>query len=443
MAELEIRDQLSFLNEKIDEAKALIQKIEQEFGEVEGARKLCNKIRAEIKLSLGARFQLQKKQADEIQRSLGTSNILHFTGIVQCALRYQNCTAFCKTFTSRDQKNSIKLEVDLVLNGGETWVKVISRSVRGLAMDHVSAGNSSTRSAVGQARCFNSLAAYYPHFYKCPNIIFEFMNGVPSLVADAISLYGIRVIGDVVPIEQIIALPDSSDSDSNYSAMSSSPSLSEFEELNEENNSFKDTSDTLNLDVTAVFAFISSLTHGNGANFEFTSPMLNDQARDERKDPVLPKLKRVMEGKKLIICRTAYDSVKNILSTVAGPMEKKRAEELFKNVTVVEDKISERTAALKLSDKINKRSKIIFGSGDYYKAVTLTANKHFVNAAIYQVCSAYSHLCSFILYETNVGRSLRGLHFAVIVHGSRALSEQKEELAKPAQENKTSNCLSE
>ncbi|RCN43991.1 hypothetical protein ANCCAN_10018 [Ancylostoma caninum] len=46
---------------------------------------------------------------------------------------------------------------------------------------------------------------------------------------------------------------------------------------------------------------------------------------------------------------------------------------------------------------------IIFGSGDHYRAVTATANKHFVSSAYHQ-----------------------GVSFDVILHESRALSEQKE-----------------
>ncbi|KHJ85551.1 hypothetical protein OESDEN_14719, partial [Oesophagostomum dentatum] len=46
---------------------------------------------------------------------------------------------------------------------------------------------------------------------------------------------------------------------------------------------------------------------------------------------------------------------------------------------------------------------IIFGSGEHYRAVTATANKHFVSSAYHQ-----------------------GVSFDVILHESRALSEQKE-----------------
>lgn len=50
--------------------------------------------------------------------------------------------------------------------------------------------------------------------------------------------------------------------------------------------------------------------------------------------------------------------MQSILSTVAGPEEKKRAKSLFEHVEVVNDKLTERAAKLKISDKISPRSKV-------------------------------------------------------------------------------------
>lgn len=67
----------------------------------------------------------------------------------------------------------------------------------------------------------------------------------------------------------------------------------------------------------------------------------------------------IFAGKKLIICESAYNAVKFILSTVAGPSEKARAEKLFEDVTVVEDRLTDRAKQLKLSDKISERSQVL------------------------------------------------------------------------------------
>lgn len=54
--------------------------------------------------------------------------------------------------------------------------------------------------------------------------------------------------------------------------------------------------DTVNLDISAVFALISSLTHRNGANYDYASRLLNAQAALERKKPALPPLLKAIKG---------------------------------------------------------------------------------------------------------------------------------------------------
>uniref|UniRef100_A0A914RWR2 DUF1308 domain-containing protein n=1 Tax=Parascaris equorum TaxID=6256 RepID=A0A914RWR2_PAREQ len=126
------------------------------------------------------------------------------------------------------------------------------------------------------------MAVEFPYFFKTPVIVFEFLSGVPDLLARQIEGFGVVVAA--------LAF------------------------------------DTVNLDVTAIFALISSLTHPGGCGYHFESSLLNAQAALERKKPALAPL-----------------------------------------------------------------LKIIFGSGDYYKAVTISANRHFVSAASHQV---YLSCCS-------------------------------------------------
>lgn len=99
-----------------------------------------------------------------------------------------------------------------------------------------------------------------------------------------------------IPIGELVVLPEDWDSDS-YSSDSCSSEVLELEKR--ESSVFhgeSSYSQVLNLDITAVFALISALTHGDGAKFHFASSMLNDQARSERKSPVLPRLMKMMEG---------------------------------------------------------------------------------------------------------------------------------------------------
>ncbi len=53
----------------------------------------------------------------------------------------------------------------------------------------------------------------------------------------------------------------------------------------------------INLDISALFAFVSALTNG-GANFRFREPLLDEQASWERANPVLAKLHCLVKGTK-------------------------------------------------------------------------------------------------------------------------------------------------
>jgi hypothetical protein len=100
------------------------------------------------------------------------------------------------------------------------------------------------------------------------------------------------------------------------------------------------------------------------------------------------------------------------VNTVGGPNEKQRADELFKRLTVVPDCLSERSVALQESVKIKPRTKIIFGTGDHLRAVTMTANRGFVRAA-----------------------SQQGIHFVVYIHDNIPLTFKRFIKAYPALSN--------
>lgn len=68
---------------------------------------------------------------------------------------------------------------------------------------------------------------------------------------------------------------------------------------------------TINLDISSVFALISSLTHRNGTNYNYASPLLNAQAALERKKPALPPLLKTIKGL-LIVFRFTFVIVVNI-----------------------------------------------------------------------------------------------------------------------------------
>ncbi|VDM97456.1 unnamed protein product [Thelazia callipaeda] len=337
-------DPMQILETKIYDVGLLLHEADVSLQSVEGVEKLKRKLQVEMELLLN----LKDKPISVMKRNLVASNLVHFRGLLDVA------------------RKNIKREVDLVVDDGAAWVKVISKNVRSLAMDFVGASASSSRSITEQALDYVEMARNHPYFFKVPKIIFEFVNGVPDLLRRKLVSFGINV--DINGLVKLPADFDLSDGDTcgNCSPCFLENSSPEMETMN-----------AVNLDISSVFVLISSLTHGSGANLTYSSRLLNAQATLEREKPALPFLLKVIDGKRLLICQSAYNAVESILSTVAGPEEKKRAKALF--------------------------AKIIFGSGDYYKAVTVTANRHFVHAAANQ-----------------------GIHFAAIIHESRALSEKKQ-----------------
>lgn len=164
--------------------------------------------------------------------------------------------------------------------------------------------------------------------------------------------------------------------------------------------------DKLNLDVTTLLAYVSSLT--NGSNFEFADRILAQQSALERSAPVKAMLDKIFEGnttnhpqssnqfnffscfpfvgKELICCETASKSYDEICATVGGPNEKIRAEEFVKRITVLPDvPIPVELAKLNVSGQIKPRSLLVFSFGIAHKALTVTANKSFIRSAKMQV----------------------------------------------------------
>ncbi|XP_050418925.1 UPF0415 protein C7orf25 homolog [Patella vulgata] len=161
----------------------------------------------------------------------------------------------------------------------------------------------------------------------------------------------------------------------------------------------------VNLDITSLIALVSGVTHG-GSKFVFKEKILSQQAAEERDTPCLEIIRQFLEGKELIACKSAVEDFNTILDTLGGEGEKERSKKLLEDITIVEDQPSDRALQLEMFGKVKGRSRIIFGTGDTMKAITVTANSGFVRAARNQ-----------------------GIAFAVYIHPARALTEQKEKTA--------------
>lgn len=435
----------STLQERIRVAQELLERVDQlcqrQARSVEGRAKLCSKLRAELKF-------LTKVDAGKVlikESHLQSTNLTHLKAIVESAESLEGVVSVLHVF-AYDDPDGVKqsLVVDVVANGGHTWVKAIGRKAEALHNIWQGRGQYGDKSVVHQAEDFIQASRQQPVQYSNPHIIFAFYNGVSSPMADQLRERGIAVRGDIVAVNSMWMEDEGHREAEDREAANSKGAESEVIEDEEEHIHECDSTDDdddddadsdmkhtrvdrdtivaslafptevkvdvckrANLDITTLITYVSSLSHGR-CHFAFKEPVLTEQAAQERREKVLPGLDGFMQDKELYACHSAVQDFRVILDTLGGPGEKARAEELLARLRVVPDQPSERTQRLTTSSKVNRRSLMIFGTGDSLRAVTMTANSGFVRAAANQ-----------------------GVRYSVFIHSPRALTEGKEWRATP------------
>nr|XP_033187543.1 UPF0415 protein C7orf25 homolog [Bombus vancouverensis nearcticus] len=394
---------LTCIEEKIESGKATIDRLKL-VGKIDGIEKLIRKIQQEIKF-------LEKVQStgNVKKEHLQSTNLIHLNAIVARLFCANEPTNVMKPF--KYQKS--RLEVDIVCNGGASWIKVIARNARALTMISMGNGEYGQKSVLDQAMSYLRCAKCYPHLYRPPDIVFHFAYGIEIPLATRLERMGIIVEGDKMQCEDVknIDVHDSEDRFSTwmYSLESTEEPLDEYKknidsDLDTLNTSFLKTEiNILNLDVSTLLAYVTNMTNGYD-HFIYREPLLTQQAEMERERPVKPILEDLFKGKKLIVCQTAYENFMNIIDVIGGPRETLRAKELLSKVQIVKDiptgRIMEK---LNLGGKIKDRSRLVFATGEDMKSITVSANEGFVRAA-----------------------RMQGIECTVFLHEPRSLSEIKE-----------------
>lgn len=408
------------LQKRIGFAQALLQRAQQLCQGVEGHQKLCGKLRAELRF-------LRRVEAGELQvkeSHLQSTNLTHLTAIVESAESLEGVIALLHVFSYQDAAGSRQtLVVDVVANGGHTWVKAVGRKAEALHNIWQGRGQYGDKSIISQAEDFLQASSQRPVQYKHPHIVFAFYNGVSSPMANRLRDMGISIRGDIVAVNTVVT-EDAGDEEQDDEEEEPVEDSEEDEQEEETELTRVDRGTVVaslafpaqvqveecqrvNLDITTLITYVSSLSHGR-CHFTFREPVLTEQAAQERCQQVLPQLDGFMEGKELFACRAAVHDFQVILDTLGGPGEKERAQKLLARLHLVDDQPSERTLQLTPSAKVNQRSLMIFGTGDSLRAVTMTANSRFVRAAANQ-----------------------GVRYSVFIHQPRALTEGKEWRATP------------
>ncbi|XP_063619191.1 UPF0415 protein C7orf25 homolog [Cydia splendana] len=396
-----IEELLILVDEKIKYGKELVLLL-QPIQNVDGVMKLQRKIRQEMVFLK----KLQKTRKVKLEQ-LSCSNLRHLGAMVDCALR-PGVVAVCKIFHIDDES---KLVIDVISDQGKTWTKVIARNPKSLSA--LSSGNASygARSILDQAEDYLECAKLYPCMYQPPKVIFEFVSGIEESLAKKLKAIGVIVKGDLLPDSSHAEEYDdscqsqSSDDEDEMLEDSKPKTLEEMSQCIEEHPEIT----TLNLDVTAMMAYVSNMTNGH-CHYRFKQEVLTQQCAWEAERPVKPILEKIFEGKRLVCCRTAWDDFAKIVETLGGEMERRRTAELKERVTVYPDDYAGEDdlprQKLKVRGHIRLRSRIIFNFGHRIKAITVSANEGFVRAAHQQ-----------------------GVTYAAFIHESRALTEGKEPTA--------------
>lgn len=414
------------LQKRISSAQELLQRAEQLCAGVEGHQKLCGKLRAELRF-------LRKVEAGELQvkeSHLHSTNLIHLTAIVESAQSLEDIVALLHVFTYHDDSSRRHtLVVDVVANGGLTWVKAVGRKAEALHNIWQGRGQYGDKSIIRQAEDFLQASRQQPVHYQHPHVVFAFYNGVSAPMADRLRDMGVSVRGDIVAVNIVVVEGEGHEQEVEEEAAEEDEGGATAENEDEEEEDACELTRVdrgtvlarlafpaqlqaeecgrVNLDITTLITYVSSLSHGH-CRFTFREPVLTEQAAQERHLPVLPQLDAFMEGKELFACHAAVSDFQLILDTLGGPGEKERAQQLLERVHLVDDQPSARTQRLTPSAKINQRSLMIFGTGDSLRAVTMTANSRFVRAAANQ-----------------------GVRYSVFIHQPRALTEGKEWRATP------------
>ncbi|XP_034215474.1 uncharacterized protein LOC117627463 isoform X2 [Prunus dulcis] len=151
-------------------------------------------------------------------------------------------------------------------------------------------------------------------------------------------------------------------------------------------------SELINFDTTALIALVSGISNGGTpkllatpeselrqrfkGNYEFVI----GQVMSEIQNPILVELGRTISGKRVIICESVRSEFKELVLMCGGPNEKLRASQLLNCLTEINTDIIERIWNLPTTRKLALKNKVVFGTGDYWCAPTVTANMAFVRA---------------------------------------------------------------
>lgn len=403
------------LQEKLFLGRTLLSKLADRSAlkKVQGIPKLEKKIRQELKFL--EKFEDPAFFSGLKKEHISCSNLIHLGCIVDELLLTTNPSAVMHPFSLKQEFKTKKVTVDIVSDKGHSWIKVVARNPRSLDQNSMGGNQFGQRCILDQVKELVKCSLQNEVLFEPPKVKIIFASGVTKGLHRRICKIGADVGGEIVSVsedeEDDDGYSDDYDSDEDDESLESDEDEDVIVSEEDQDHGVDDTK--VNLDITAMIAYVSAMTNGRSL-FQFREKILNEQAAWERERPVKACLERMFGARQLVCCASAMADFRTILGTLGGPGERERGEELIARIQVVPDQTSLKTERLATSGKIKSRSLAIFATGDALRVVTITANTGFIRAAAGQ-----------------------GVTFATVTHESRALTEDKEKTAAPLEMEKT------
>mmetsp|Transcript_4872 Transcript_4872/g.10744 ORF Transcript_4872/g.10744 Transcript_4872/m.10744 type:complete len:351 (+) Transcript_4872:3-1055(+) len=312
---------------------------------VDGTDKILRKLQAENVFI----DKMQQRMIPVTKSRVQSTNLGHFEAIL-AAIRQSSSVVAIHQWFNCPRRDCQTIKVDVVADGGATWVEVVTMPPHKLRQFWVDArpGQTDMKTHVQQ---LIATARQNPHFYRTPKIVLFFHCGVLDTVRDRLGRMGVSVSGEVIT-DSVREWESDSDSDSEEGE---EQHVGGVEDDDHESGEVSDLSLVpkdlaVNLDVTTLINLVSEISHG-GEPISDANPFLTAQYAEERVRPLLPKLQALLEGRRLIACESAVRDFKAIVTKIGGTVENRRADELLTRVEVVGDSPPGKFQSLVLTGK--------------------------------------------------------------------------------------------
>eukprot|EP01025_Chloroclados_australasicus_P007088 TRINITY_DN12264_c0_g2_i4.p2 TRINITY_DN12264_c0_g2~~TRINITY_DN12264_c0_g2_i4.p2 ORF type:complete len:214 (-),score=15.48 TRINITY_DN12264_c0_g2_i4:275-916(-) len=143
-----------------------------------------------------------------------------------------------------------------------------------------------------------------------------------------------------------------------------------------------------NLDITTLCALVSQVTYDNNSqavkNWGKGNIHWSGCVEKDIEDPMLPFLQQQLFDHPMIVAKSTANSFEELMQKFAGKNERERWQHWKQQINVVDDSLKESRSERIDQLKLGTVQKNVFGLGDRYRYVTLTANTKAVKSAIAQ-----------------------------------------------------------